>query len=69
MKTRLKNAALKTINHIHDHRGVYCAGAAAFAMVWLHQGAIRDWESFLVEKGIDPDEYFLPDFYQEKMSA
>lgn len=69
MKNRIKQTAVSARNHIHRHRGKYAAAATLIAMLELQQISNRQWVSFLEEKGIDPDEFFCPEYFEEKMQS
>jgi hypothetical protein len=60
-KTTLKDRAVKIKNHLKTHKFAYAAGTVAVLAVALQQSNVRAFEKFLVEKGIDPKEYFLPE--------
>lgn len=56
-------------NHIYDRRGRYSAALTALAFMALMNRSGRELTEFLVEKGIDPQEYFLPEAYEEALQA
>lgn len=52
-------------NHLNRHKVAYVAGAIAITAIALQQKNLKDFTSFLTEKGIDPAEYFTPDAFAE----
>lgn len=65
MYKRVKSKAVSVKNHVIRHRGKYSAGTTALVFLWLMIYRANEWTEFLVEKGIDPDEFFNPEFYAE----
>lgn len=61
----IKTNAIKVKNHIVKHRGKYAAGAVAFAAIAIQRKHFKMFDEFLIEKGIDPKEYWLAEFYEE----
>jgi hypothetical protein len=61
----VKTVALKTKNHLNRHKVAYAAGAVAIAAIALQQHNLKEFTKFLVEKGIDPAEYFNPEALAE----
>ena len=59
----VKTVALKTKNHLNRHKVAYAAGAVA--AIALQQHNLKEFTKFLVEKGIDPAEYFNPEALAE----
>jgi imidazolonepropionase-like amidohydrolase len=65
---QIKNKIDPVKNHVYKHRAKYVAGA--MFIIWM-AAAKRvadnvDW--FLESKGIDPDELWCPEAYEEKQS-
>ena len=65
---RIKSVLIKAKNHVKNHKFAYCASAVAIAAVVLQQRNLRDFDSFLVEKGIDPTEFYTPEYYEAPQS-
>lgn len=61
MKKRLQVTFDSTKNHVDRNRGKYASLATAAMFVVLMQTANKQWTEFLIEKGIDPDEFFNPE--------
>jgi hypothetical protein len=68
MKVQLKATALKIKNHVVRHRVSYVVGGIASAAIVLQQRNRKAFEGFLVEKGIDPMEFYFPESVQELAS-
>jgi hypothetical protein len=64
MKT-IKKTAIKTKNHLNRNKTSYALGAVAIAAIALQQRNLRTFKEFLIEKGIDPIEFFTPEYYAE----
>lgn len=62
---RVKNALIKVKNHWKDHQFAYGMTAVAIGAIWLQQANRKAFYKFLVEKGIDPMEYYIPEYYEE----
>jgi hypothetical protein len=58
----------KIRKHVATHKAAYVAGAVAVAAIALQQRNIREFNAFLDEKGIDRDEYYCPEYYEEKQA-
>jgi hypothetical protein len=67
--TAVKETALKVKNHIVTNKGAYALAAVAVAAIALQQSNRKAFEKFMIEKGIDPDEYYCPEYYEEKQAA
>ncbi len=61
MKNRIRSTAIKTKNHVMRHKGFYGMGALAVTAIAIQQANVSTFTKFLVEKGIDPMEYFYPE--------
>jgi hypothetical protein len=64
-----KSVPTKVKNHLKAHKGAYVMGAVAVAAIALQQRNRLAFNEFLVEKGIDPEEYYCPEAYEEKQAA
>jgi hypothetical protein len=53
------------VNHVRRHKGTYFMGTIALALLLANLRASNEMSEFLIEKGIDPLEYFTPEFYAE----
>lgn len=56
----------KVKNHVASNKVAYVAGAVAIAAIALQQRNVKDFNNFLTSKGIDLDEYYLPEHFEEK---
>lgn len=61
---KLKSVARKTRNHIGRHKAAYAAGTVAITAVVLLKADQASFAKFLVEKGIDPNEFFHPEIVE-----
>jgi len=66
MKNKTKVIVQKIKNHVSSNKYTYYMGAVAIGAVALQQKNVRDFTKFMIEKNIDPDEYFCPEFVEEK---
>lgn len=64
-KFNAKTVASKVGNHLNRHKFTYAAGAVAIAAIAIQQENLKLFKSFLIEKGIDPVEYFNPESLAE----
>ena len=64
MKT-VKDTTIRIKNHVSRNKVAYAASSVAVLAIWLQQTNIKHFTEFLEEKGINPDEYFLPEALQE----
>lgn len=68
IKNNLKKVARKTGSHLNRNKVAYAASAVAIAAIVLQQRNNNSFQSFLLEKGIDPMEFYMPDFAAELAS-
>lgn len=61
----IKSVALKAKNNVTTHKAAYIAGAIAIAAIVLQQHNLKVFYEFLEEKGIDPMEYYCPEYFAE----
>ena len=66
---RIKKTALSIKNNVKSHKAAYAMGLVAFGAIVLQQKNLKDCYAFLEEKGIDPEEYYCPESYEEKMNS
>jgi hypothetical protein len=65
----VKSAALKVKKNVEDNKPAYVLGAVAIMAIALQQKNRVDFNNFLIEKDIDPEEYYCPESYEEKMNS
>jgi hypothetical protein len=69
-KTARFRASLRKIGkHVSDNKTAYIMtfiAAGSFAL--LHRSGVQI-SKFLIEEGIDPDKYWCPEYYEEKMAS
>lgn len=63
---KTKQTLKKIKNNIETHKGAYVMGAVAIAAIALQQRSRKEFDKFLTSKGIDLDEYYCPEYYEEK---
>lgn len=61
----LKTAALSTKAFVQRHRVAIAVTATTVVWYALHRRAVEEWYDFLKEKGIDPMEFYCPEYYEE----
>ena len=66
---RIKKTAVSVKNHVKSHKAAYAMGLVAAGTIALQQKNLKDFYAFLEEKGIDPEEYYCPESYEEKMNS
>jgi hypothetical protein len=64
-----KQTLVKIRNHIAANKVAYVASTVAATAVVLQQRNNRQFSKFLTSKGIDPDEFYCPEAYEEKMNV
>lgn len=64
-KPAIKAKALRIMNHVYRHRGKYAVLTTAMVFMYLQSQASKEWTEFMVEKGIDPMEFFVPEYFAE----
>jgi hypothetical protein len=65
MKDSIKSRAIALKNHLIRNRHAYAIGAVAGLAVALQQRNRREFDAFLMEKGIDKLEFYNPEYYAE----
>lgn len=65
MLNTVKTKAVSVKNHVVRHRGKYAAGATFIVMLKLQLHTAAQINQFLAEKGIDPMEYYCPEYFAE----
>lgn len=68
-KYNIKSKFYSVRNHVHRHRGKYVALGITTMWLMLTDRNSKAWDRFLVEKGIDPLEYWCPEAYEEKLNS
>lgn len=53
-------------NHVVANKAAYVAGAVAITAIALQQRNRKAFNEFLTSKGIDLDEYYTPEYFEEK---
>ena len=56
---KVAKAPLSVLNHIHRHKGTYFMGSIALMLMAANIRNLGEMSEFLIEKGIDPNEFFL----------
>lgn len=64
-----KQTLKKIKNHVTANKVTYVASTVAIAAIALQQKNRKDFNEFLTSKGIDPEEYYCPEAYEEKTNV
>jgi hypothetical protein len=64
---KFKSALIKVKDVAKNNAVAIAAGAVAIGAIALQQRNNRMFQNFLTEKGIDHDEYYNPESYEEKL--
>lgn len=59
MFKKIVSTPFLVVKHIGRHKGTYLMGSIALALLLANLRASTEFGDFLIEKGIDPNEYFL----------
>lgn len=65
MKNKIKTGVVKVKNHVKNNKFAYAASTVAVLAIWLQQTNKNDFYAFLTEKGIDPMEFYCPEYWEE----
>lgn len=57
---KIKSVAVKAKDHVVRHRCAYAFAGLGITAVVLQKQQAKAFEGFLVEKGIDPMEFYAP---------
>lgn len=68
MNEKLKATALRVKNHVVRQKYAYGFATLAALAMWTQQRNMKVFNEFLIEKGIDPLEFYNPEWYAEKNS-
>lgn len=63
-----KKTLVKVKNYLNTNKAAYAASAVALIAIAMQQRNRVMFNAFLIEKGIDPEEYYCPESYEEKMN-
>jgi len=66
MKNKTQVVVQKIKNHVKSNKYTYYVGAVAIGAVALQQANVKAFTKFMIEKNIDPDEYFCPEELAER---
>lgn len=65
MKNTIKRIPARIKNHVKHNKMAYAMGTVATLAIVLQQANVKSFNRFLTEKGIDPMEYYCPEYYEE----
>lgn len=65
MFDNIKIKATSAKEHVIRNRAKYAAAATVVVCFSVHRVAVKQWDAFLVEKGIDPTEFYCPEYFEE----
>ena len=63
---KFKSALIKVKEVAKNNTVAIAAGVVAIGAIALQQRNNRMFQNFLAEKGIDPEEFYSPESYEEK---
>lgn len=69
MLNTIKTKAVSAKNHISKHRFKYGVATGFAAGLYLMHRSREQLEEFLAEKGIDPMEYYNPEYFAELQAS
>lgn len=69
MLSPIKSQAISIKNHVARNKVPYVLAAVALLAILLQQTNKNAFYAFLEEKGIDPMEYYAPEFYFEELQV
>lgn len=64
-----KQTLKKIKNNVATHKAAYVASAVAVTAIALQQRNRKEFDKFLTSKGIDLEEYYCPEAYEERMNV
>jgi hypothetical protein len=65
----IKKKAVSAKDHVKNNKFAYSASAVAIAAIALQQRNRIAFYAFLEEKGIDPMEYYCPEYFAELQAS
>ncbi len=66
---RIKKIAVSAKNNVAHHKAAYTFGALAIGVLVVQQKQRKWFYEFLEEKGIDPMEFYCPEYYEELQNS
>jgi len=61
----IKSKAVSVKNHVARNKVKYAVLGTASVFLYLQYQASAQWTEFMMEKGIDPMEFFNPEYFAE----
>lgn len=65
MKLRAQVFVKNVKDNLKENKFAYIMGAVAIGAVALQQANVKAFTKFMIEKNIDPNEYFCPELVEE----
>lgn len=65
MLSSVKKKAVSVKNHVRRNQVKYAIAGTAMVFMYIQYKASEQWSEFLEEKGIDPMEFFNPEYFAE----
>jgi hypothetical protein len=65
LKNKVKVTAVRVKNHVARHKVSYVLGGVAIGAFTQLKLNNKAFDQFLMEKGIDPNEFWMPEAYPE----
>ena len=64
-KPAIKSKVISVKNHVARNKVKYAVLGTASVFMYIQYTASQQWSEFLTEKGIDPMEFFNPEYFAE----
>jgi hypothetical protein len=64
-----KKTCVKVKNHVAANKIPYAAAVITTTVIALQQRNRKEFDKFLTSKGIDLEEYYCPEAYEERMNS
>jgi LPS sulfotransferase NodH len=64
-KPAIKSKVISVKNHVRRNQVKYAIAGTAMVFLYIQYKASEQWTEFLTEKGIDPMEFFNPEYFAE----
>lgn len=62
MLKKIASTPIKVVKHVNRHKLEYALAGLAVSLFMLNYRNLREMDEFLIEKGIDPSEFYSQDF-------
>lgn len=69
MLNPVKRPARFVKNYVSNHKIAFAASLVILLWIMLQNHNSKVWDEFLEEKGIDPMEFWVPEYYEEMVAS